>query len=106
MAVADIYKSKAGQEAVERLYRDVLQRWPVPNRQVTVPTRHGDTFVIASGEANATPLVLFHGSGTNSSAWLGDIAAWAQHYRVYAVDMIGGPGLRAPCRPSLHSNAY
>ena len=104
--MADIYKSKAGQQAVERLYRGVLQRWPVPNRQVMVPTRHGETFVIASGEPNATPLVLFHGSGTNSSAWMGEIAAWAQHYRVYAVDVIGEPGLSAPSRPSLHSTAY
>ena len=66
--MAEIYKSKSGQEAVERLYRNTLQRWPVPNRQFAVPTRHGDTFVIESGEADATPLVLFHGSGTNSSA--------------------------------------
>jgi pimeloyl-ACP methyl ester carboxylesterase len=104
--VADIYKSKVGQEAVERLYRDVLQRWPVPNRQLTIPTRQGNTFVIVSGESHATPLVLFHGSGTNSSAWIGDVAAWAQHYRVYAVDMIGEPGLSAPSRPPMHANAY
>lgn len=104
--MADIYKSKAGQEAVERLYRDALQRWPVPNRQITVPTRHGDTFVVACGETHSTPLVLFHGSGTNSSAWIADVAAWAQEYRVYAIDMIGEPGLSAPSRPSMHSNAY
>ena len=104
--MADIYKSKAGQEAVQRLYRDALQRWPVPNRQITVPTRHGDTFVVACGETHSTPLVLFHGSGTNSSAWIADVTAWAQEYRVYAIDMIGEPGLSAPSRPSMHSNAY
>jgi pimeloyl-ACP methyl ester carboxylesterase len=104
--VAEIYKSKAGQEAVERLYRTVLQRWPVPNRQFTVPTRHGGTFVIESGAANATPLVLFHGSGTNSGAWLGDVPVWAQRHRVYAIDMIGEPGLSAPSRPPFASDAY
>jgi pimeloyl-ACP methyl ester carboxylesterase len=104
--VAEIYKSKSGQDAIERAYRDTLRRWPVPNRQFTVPTRHGDTFVIESGAANALPLVLFHGSGTNSSAWLGDVSAWAQRHHVYAIDMIGEPGLSAPSRPPFSSDAY
>ena len=104
--MAEIYKSKSGQDAIERAYRDTLQRWPVPNRQFTVPTRHGDTFVIESGAANAPPLVLFHGSGTNSSAWLGDVSAWAQRHHVYAIDMIGEPGLSAPSRPPFGSDAY
>ena len=104
--MAAIYKSEAGRQAVERHYRDVLQGWPVPNRQLLVPTCQGETFVIVSGESNAMPVVLFHGSGTNSSVWIRDIAEWAQHYRVYAVDMIGEPGLSAASRPSLRSDAY
>jgi len=104
--VAHIYKSEAGKQAVEGLYRDVLRRWPVPNRQLVVPTCQGDTFIIASGESHATPVVLFHGSGTNSSVWIRDVGEWAQHYRVYAVDMIGEPGFSAASRPSLRSDAY
>ena len=38
--------------------------------------------------------------------WMGDVAAWAAHFRVYAVDMIGEPGLSAPSRPPLASDAY
>jgi pimeloyl-ACP methyl ester carboxylesterase len=107
--VATIYKSEAGKQAVEALYRDSLQRWPVPHRQLIVPTCQGDTFVIVSGvsgESNAMPLVLFHGSGTNSIIWMRDVAEWAQHYRVYAVDMIGEPGFSAASRPSFRSDAY
>jgi pimeloyl-ACP methyl ester carboxylesterase len=104
--VANIYKSEQGHEIVERQYRAALQRWPVPNRQVTIPTREGQTFAIISGEANEIPVVLFHGSGTNSAVWMRDIAEWARHFRVYAVDMIGEPGLSAPSRPSLRSEAY
>ena len=104
--MANIYKSEAGKQAVEERYRHVLQRWPVPNRQLIVPTCQGDTFVIVSGETNAVPLVLFHGSGTNSSIWMRDVTEWAQHYRVYAVDMIGEPGLSAAARPSFRSDAY
>lgn len=104
--MANIYKSEAGKQAVEALYRSALGRWPVANRQIIVPTRQGDTFVIASGEEHASSVVLFHGSGANSSVWLRDVADWAQHYRVYAVDLIGEPGFSAPSRPSLRSDAY
>ena len=104
--MAEIYKSAAGKEAVESLYRRALQRWPVPHRQLLVPTKQGDTFVIVSGESSATPLVLFHGSGTNSSVWMRAVAEWSQHYRVYAIDMIGEPGFSAPSRPPLASDAY
>lgn len=37
---------------------------------------------------------------------MGDVTAWAQHFRVHAIDMIGEPGLSAPARPPLDSPAY
>ena len=73
-----------------------------PNR----PYSPGDTFVIVSGAPLAPPVVLFHGSGTNSASWMRDVATWQQHHRVYAVDIIGEPGLSAPSRPPLASPAH
>ena len=104
--MADIYKSESGRREVERLYRRVLDRWPVPREEIIVRTCHGDTFVVASGDRSAPPVVLLHGSGANSGAWIRDVAVWAPHHRVYAVDMIGEPGLSAPSRPPLASAAY
>jgi pimeloyl-ACP methyl ester carboxylesterase len=104
--VADIYKSDAGRQAVEGQYRRVLERWPVACEQRIVSTRQGNTFVVVSGDPSALPVVLFHGSGTNSASWMRDVAIWAPHHRVYAVDMIGEPGLSAPSRPPLASSAY
>jgi pimeloyl-ACP methyl ester carboxylesterase len=104
--VPNIYKSEAGRQAVEAQYRRVLARWPGAPEHRTLTTRHGDTFVVASGNPSAPPLVLFHGSGSNSAAWMRDAPAWAQGHRVYAVDMIGEPGLSAPSRPALGSSAY
>jgi len=104
--VTEIYKSQKGKLAIEALYRDALQRWPVPSRQMVVPTRQGGTFVVACGDDHAAPIVLFHGSGTNSSVWIRDVADLAEHHRVYAVDMIGEPGFSAPSRPPLASDAY
>ena len=106
MAVTSIYKSDAGRQAVEQRYRETLARWPVPNRQLVVPTRHGDTFIVDSGDAGAPPMVLLHGSGANASMWMHDVASWAREFRVYAVDLVGEPGLSAPSRPPLGSGAY
>jgi pimeloyl-ACP methyl ester carboxylesterase len=104
--MSSIYKSESGRQAIEAFYRKVLARWPIENQQMVVPTRHGDTFVVACGAVDAPPVVLLHGSGSNSAVWFRDVAEWAKQHRVYAVDVIGEPGLSAPSRPSLRSGAY
>ena len=68
--MAAIYKSESGRQAIEAQYRLALERWPVPCEQLFVSTRQGDTFIVASGVRSARPLMLFHGSGTNSSSWM------------------------------------
>jgi pimeloyl-ACP methyl ester carboxylesterase len=104
--VRSIYKSAEGEQRIARRYQEFLTFWPQPNRQFHVPTRYGDTFVISCGADAAPPLLLLHGSGSNSAMWISDAAAWASHYRLYAVDMIGEPGSSAASRPSLKSDAY
>src|SRR5271157_4184247 len=101
-----IYKSAEGQRMVRERYLLFLKRWPVPNRQLRVPTREGETFIVACGDEHAPPLLLFHGSMANSAMWMGSVAAWAEHFRIYAVDMIGDAGLSAPSRPPLSSDAH
>jgi pimeloyl-ACP methyl ester carboxylesterase len=104
--MSGIYRSADGARAVEELYRAFLARWPVPNEQLRLDTREGETFVVACGPPEAPPLLLLHGSAANSAMWMGDVAAWAEHFRVYAVDMIGEAGLSAPSRPPLASERY
>jgi pimeloyl-ACP methyl ester carboxylesterase len=94
--VADIYTSPSGRQAVEAQYRRVLERWPVAYEQLVVSTCQGDTFVLASGDRTAPPIVLLHGSGTNSASWMRDAPAWAQHYRVYAIDRPASSGKLSP----------
>jgi pimeloyl-ACP methyl ester carboxylesterase len=71
-----------------------------------VPTREGETFVVAGGPEDAPPVVVPHGSGSNAARWRGEIAGWARHRRGYAVDVIGEPGLSAPSRPPRGTEAY
>ena len=102
----NIYKSPEGEQAIKDRYRQFLKYWPVANQHLWIPTREGETFVIASGPENAPQLVLLHGTAFNSIMWMGDIGAWSQHFRVYAIDIIGDAGLSAPSRPSYASDAH
>ena len=101
-----IWKTSAAGEAVRARYAQFLAYWPAANEQLRLPTSQGETFVVASGPKGAPPVLLLHGSLSNSASWMGDVAGLAQHFRVYAVDMIGEPGFSAPSRPSLASEAY
>ncbi|MFC4590252.1 alpha/beta fold hydrolase [Sphaerisporangium corydalis] len=101
-----IHTSAEGARVLERRYREFLDQWPVPSEHLRVPTREGETFVVACGPADAPPVLLMHGSGANAAMWADDVTAWSEHLRLYAVDMIGEPGLSAPSRPPLDSGAY
>ncbi len=101
-----IYKSPAGERAVMAWYDSALAHWPVPCQTFNVPTRHGDTFVLASGQESDPSLILLHGAGTNSAMWAGDVVAYSRQYRVYAVDLLGEPGKSAPVRPAWDGPAY
>jgi pimeloyl-ACP methyl ester carboxylesterase len=101
-----VYKSGNGERIVRERYLEILKRWPLPNRQLLLSTREGETFVIVGGEENAPPIVLLHGSAANSAVWTAAVTAWAPHFRIYAVDVIGEPGLSAGSRPPLNSHAH
>ena len=101
-----IYRSAAGAAAVEHRYRELLRTWPVPYEALNVPTGEGETFVVASGPPDAPPVVALQGSGANAAMWLRQIERLARHLRVYAVDVIGEPGLSSARRPPLASDAY
>ena len=100
------FKSAAAAAAVMRLYRQALDGWPVAHSEIVLPTRQGDTFVVACGAETAPPLVLLHGAQSNAASWMFDAAVWSGRFRVYAIDMFGDAGLSAPSRPSLDSDAH
>jgi pimeloyl-ACP methyl ester carboxylesterase len=103
--MAGIWKTAAGREAVHERYAKFLAYWP-GGEQLRLSTRHGETFVMASGPKAAPAVVLLHGSASNSASWLGDVGLWGQHFRLYAVDILGEPGFTTDNRPTLASGAY
>jgi pimeloyl-ACP methyl ester carboxylesterase len=104
--MAGIYKSDEGERKLTEIYKAGLAAWPVACEFLHLPTSLGETFVVACGDKQAPPLLLLHGSGANALAWLGDVAVWSAHFRVFAVDITGEPGLSAPSRPPLASDKY
>ena len=106
MAGAEIYKSERGRLAIQRAYQDLLDDWPVPATRRTVETSLGTTFVLESGPADAPPLVLLHGSGTNTAMWLAEVPELSRRFRVLALDLPGEPGGSAQVRPPLDSDAH
>lgn len=101
-----IWKTPAGGAEIRARYARFLAYWPQPSEQLRLPTRQGETFVVASGKAGAPAVLMLHGSASNSLVWLRDAALLGQHFRVFAVDMVGEPGLSAESRPPLASGAY
>jgi pimeloyl-ACP methyl ester carboxylesterase len=101
-----LYKSPAAQREMMEIYEAVLAEWPAPCETMTVPTRFGETFVVAGGDEVNPALVLLHGAGSNSATWAGEAARYQLRYKLYAVDLIGEPGKSAPSRPSWDGPAY
>jgi pimeloyl-ACP methyl ester carboxylesterase len=106
MRTQTIYKSLTGKREIMALYNAVLARWPVAYDTFDLPTRHGNTFIITSGEKSALPLVLLHGAASNAVSWVGDVVEYSQHFRVYAVDLPGEPGKSAENRPAWNGPGF
>jgi pimeloyl-ACP methyl ester carboxylesterase len=73
-------------------YAAVLAKWPVPVEDVDLTSDFGTTRVHTCGPAGGPPLVLLHGGGATGTVWVNNAGDLARTHRVYAVDVIGGPG--------------
>ncbi|KUG05154.1 carboxylesterase na [hydrocarbon metagenome] len=100
------FNSEEGKSAILSLYDSLLENWPLPNEKFYINTRFGQTFIIATGEEDAAPLILLHGSAMNSIMWLGDAKVYSSDYRVYAIDLPGEPGRSDPRQLPFDGSAF
>ena len=92
-----VYKSKKAKKRVLDTYDQLLAMWNVDKEERDIPTTYGTTHVILCGSEDNPPLVLFHGVGDNSALmWIFNAKALSRHFRVIAIDTIGGPGKSVP----------
>lgn len=87
-----VFKSREGELHYREAYDNVLQHWPIPYEELDLPTRFGWTHVIASGNKDAPALLLLPSFAGSATVWRPNIEALSQHYRTYAVDVIGQAG--------------
>ncbi len=87
-------------------YDAVLRRWPVPYDDLIVPTGLGPTHVIASGAADAPPLVLLHAAMATAVVWRPNVEALSRRFRVHAVDVIGQGGRSVAARKIRNRQDY
>jgi len=87
------YRGKKAGENIIRTYDSLLKEWGIPVEEKMVSTCYGDTHVVIFGKEDGMPLVLFHGVGDDSALmWLYNAKKLGEHFRLYAIDTIGGPG--------------
>ncbi|MCL2702769.1 MAG: alpha/beta hydrolase [Defluviitaleaceae bacterium] len=88
-----VFRSEKARKNVLDTYDQLLEMWNVDKEERDIPTTYGSTHVISYGNESNPPLVLFHGVGDNSALmWLHNAEALSGHFKVYAVDTIGGLG--------------
>ena len=101
-----VYKTEQGRQIVESLYRSILDDYQtLPFKQMFVSAAGVQTHVLRFGEPSNPPLIMLHGTASNSATWLGNVADFADTFCVYCVDIPGEPGLSEPVRFSLASQS-
>lgn len=91
------YRTKQAERNILSSYDRLLDEWGVEVAQLNVPTQYGSTHINVFGSSEAPPVLLFHGVADDSALmWLYNAAGLAPHFRIYAVDTLGGPGKSLP----------
>ena len=92
-----VYRNKKQEEIIRQTYDQLLKLWGCELLERDVQTNFGITHVIEAGQDGAPPLVLFHGVGDDSALmWIFNAAELSKHFKIYAIDTIGGPGKSVP----------
>jgi pimeloyl-ACP methyl ester carboxylesterase len=99
-----VFKTEAGRDKVRAYYNRILSQFPFGQRYVE--TTFGQTFMLTAGQESNPPVILLHGSCSNSAFWFPEIMALSNNFRVYAVDIIGEAGNSEEYRPDLSSDAF
>jgi pimeloyl-ACP methyl ester carboxylesterase len=101
-----LYKSPEGFHAIMDWYQSVVDQIGCPFESLFVNTRFGRTHMLAAGRPDAPALFLIPGVAGCAPLWRKQLPAFAEHFRVYAMDIPGQPGLSDPNPPSFLNDDY
>ena len=96
-----VFKSELQKNKFKNHYNQILSQFPFEQKYIN--TTFGDTFMLTAGNESNPPVILLHGSCSNSAFWLPEIIALSQSYKVYAIDILGEAGNSEEYRPEIES---
>lgn len=99
-----VFKSPEHRNKMRAYYDGILNTFPF--KQQYVETSYGRTFALTAGQKANPPVILLHGSNSNSAFWLPEIMALSAEYQVYAVDILGEAGNSEDYRPDLDASDF
>lgn len=101
------FKNEMGKRVIHKAARSLYAQNPVRMESRYIDTgEFGETHVLSAGPPDAPPLMLLHGTSSNSITWLGYVPYWSKQFRVHALDIPGQPGLSSDLRPNLADDSY
>ncbi|PJJ66458.1 alpha/beta fold hydrolase [Chryseobacterium geocarposphaerae] len=101
-----IFKSPEGKDKIIRAYDDAIKNAPLNLKTSVLKTTFGDTHFLEAGSQHQEIIVLLHGTSSNATSWLSDIAEYSKQYKVIAIDIIGEAGKSAETRPSYETKDF
>lgn len=96
------WRSPQGRAAYEAAYAEAMRTLPPPTRTVDVSTSFGIVRAYewsAAPDRAAPPVVLLPGRSSGVPMWVANLAGFAAHRTVYALDSLGDAGLSASTVP-------
>lgn len=99
-----IYKGAEGKSKTLELYDRQLEKLRREYEDRFVETSSGVAHVVVCGAADKPPLLVFHGGNSMSSYNLLMCSFLLDHFRVFALDIVGHPGKSA--ETSLPAGGY
>jgi pimeloyl-ACP methyl ester carboxylesterase len=103
MKTQNVFKTPESREILLSRYGEILNGWPLPLKKHMVDTSFGWAYALEWGDPQNPPLILLHGSMSNSAIWIGEAAIYAEQFHVFALDIPGEPGRSESIRLDLSS---
>lgn len=104
--MSTLFVNEAARAKVESWYGVFRESLTVPVEPRVVVTPMGRTHLLVAGPVDAPPLVCLHGALASSAHVLPELGRLVQHYRVYALDVIGQSVMSADTRLELRDDSY
>ncbi|MGW0481980.1 alpha/beta fold hydrolase [Nonomuraea sp. NPDC003214] len=98
------FRDAAAYARYRRAYDRAMAALPAPSVTLDVPTGFGTVRAYRFGPDGGVPLLLLPGRTAATPMWASNLAGLARDRPVYAIDLIGEPGLSVQTRPLTSSD--